>query len=130
MFKRFWKGISFVEIILMLALCIAVVGFTIPNFQQYRCRSMQSEAQYTLYTLHALEKLYYSENHHYTPVAMLEKLKLFESKSRYYTIHTNNASDKHFLIEARGKAGTKVARDVWKISENKRLRHEREGCLL
>ena len=69
--KRFWKGLRTIDLVIGLAIICMILAVVTIRFDEFKCRSMQSEAKFSLHEVYAAQKLFFAEHEHY---ATLEQL--------------------------------------------------------
>lgn len=117
--KGFWKGLRAIEIGITLALIIMLLSIVYVRYDVFMCRSMESEAKFSLSQIYAAQKLYHQQNDHF---ASLEELMVKEERvalpQRYYRFKEEFPPEKDkFWIRAFGKEGSLVAGQSWQIDE-------------
>ncbi len=130
MAKSFWKGISRFELIVIFAVLTALTLVTVPTFQRFRCRAMQSEAKYVLGNIYMAEKFYFSEKGQYADLDYLvQSGRLGNLPIKRYNFRMDTPpSSKEFVVNAIGKPQTDIAGDIWTIDESHELRHLTHAC--
>lgn len=121
--KGFWKGLRTIEIGIIFALFIMLLSIVYARYDAFMCRSMESEAKFSLGQIYAAQKLYHQQHDHF---AALDELLVKEQRvvlpQRYYTFKEEFPPERDkFWIRAHGKEGTLVAGQSWQIDETKTL---------
>jgi Tfp pilus assembly protein PilE len=127
--KGFWKGLRAIEIGIMLVLIIMLLSVVYARYDAFMCRSIESEAKFSLQQIYAAEMLYRTEHDRF---ASLETLLKTESRvvlpQKYYTFSDVPPEQDKFLVRAHGKEGTLVAGQAWQIDETKALVNIEPRC--
>jgi len=130
MLKRFWKGLRAIEIAIMIMLVIMLVGIVSFNYDDFACRSMQSEAKFSLQEILNAQLLYHAE---YDRFATIDKLLnedqrvVFFQKYYDFTDAIKPGQD-NFTVFATGKINTLVAGEIWSIDDKKQLLNLKSVC--
>ncbi len=128
--KGFWKGLRTIEIGIMLVLIIMLLSVVYARYDAFMCRSIESEAKFSLEQIYAAEKLYHTEHDHFAPLdTLLNKESRVVLPQKYYTFGDQGepAQDK-FVVRAYGREGTLVAGQIWQIDEAKNLVNTEPRC--
>lgn len=130
MTKRFFKRLSRLDLLaFIIAGCFfgLIVYFRYDNFS---CRSMQSEAKFYLKEIHAAQLLYFKQHGVFAPLKALESEKRVDLSKTYYNYFDEIIpSESSFLVKAVGKAGSLVDAEIWKMDEKKNLINTVNKCL-
>lgn len=120
--KHFWKGLKAIDFILLF-LMIGILGIiVIPRYEHYRCRSMQSEARFSLQEIYAAQQLYFAQHSFYAPMeTLLKEGRVVLPKKNYQFSDVKKPHDNEFLIAAHGLFGTSIAGEQWTINHHKEL---------
>ena len=129
MFGRFLKGISWIEIVVLVGILISLVVMTVPRYQIFQCRAKQSEARFELARIHSAEKLYYAKYGRYVAFEELLKRERILPNDRFYRYESAaDLTANTFLIQAEGRSGTQVEGDVWTVDQEKKLVNSHNVC--
>jgi|SRR5579871_1958768 len=128
--KRFWKGLRAIEIVIVLAAIFIVLAVVATRYPDFKCRSMQSEAKFSLQEIYAGQDYFHTEHNHY---ATIERLLVNEGRikipQRYYTFADGKTpTDEVFLVRAVGREGTLVAGEEWSVDHNKNIQIITNAC--
>ncbi|HXW59945.1 MAG TPA: hypothetical protein VEK06_00255 [Myxococcota bacterium] len=128
--KGFWKGLKVIELVIMAAIAAMLLGVVYFRYDSFACRSMQSEAKFSLQEIYAAQKLYHREHDRF---ASLEKLHIEEGRvalpQKYYVLSDAEAPSKDtFKVIARGVAKTLVEGEIWTIDQKNNLLNQNKVC--
>lgn len=128
--KGFWKGLRAIEIGIMLAFIIIAISIVYARYDAFMCRSMESEAKFSLEQIFAAQMLYHKEHDRF---ASLETLLKAEQRvvlpQKYYTFSDELPPEQDkFWVRAHGKVGTLVAGQAWQIDATKALVNIQSRC--
>lgn len=128
--KRFWKGLRAIELVIIISVISIVLGVVVVRYPDFKCRSMQSEAKFSLQEVYFAQKYYHGEHDHY---ATFEQLYREDARVRpaekYYQLSDRIPPMKdRFSITALGKAGTLVEGEIWTVNEWEDIRLEKAVC--
>lgn len=129
MLKKIWKGFSWIEIASVFLLLSVVLALTLPNFSRFECLAKQSEAKFQLMRILAAAQLFKSEYSRYPNLKELidsERIKLRQQNYLYEI--TNSDDGLNLYVMARGRPGTQVANDQWRVDINKKLENLQNSC--
>jgi Tfp pilus assembly protein PilE len=130
MFKRFWKGLRLIEIAIMVTLIIFVIIIIFSRYENFACRSMQSEAKFSLQQIVNAQMLYHAEHDYFASIHKLLEDQRVVIGNKYYDFNDSKApGPDNFTIVARGKAQSLVAGDLWSIDEKKQLINSNPVCI-
>jgi Tfp pilus assembly protein PilE len=123
MLKRFWKGLRAIEIAIMAMLITMLIAVVCSHYDHFACRSMQSEAKFSLQEILNAQLLYHAEYDRFATVKKLitEDLRVVVAQKYYDFSDAVAPNQDSFTILATGKAQTLVAGEIWSIDEKKRL---------
>lgn len=130
--KGFWKGLKVFELVIMAMIVALFLGVVFYRYDSFACRSMQSEAKFSLQEIYAAQKLYHAQHDQFAP---LEKLHIEEGRvaipEKYYHISDAEAPTKDtFKVIARGVTKTLVEGEVWAIDHLNNLVNQNNACPL
>jgi Tfp pilus assembly protein PilE len=120
--KRFWKGLRTIDFIIVLSIICMVLWVVVKHYDDFKCRSMQSEAKFSLQQIHAAQLLFHKQNDHYAPLHQLNEEQRILLTQRYYTFSDFSVPTKDsFSVIAEGVNGALVAGEQWTINESKKI---------
>lgn len=130
MLKRFWKGLRAIEIAIMITLVVMLVGVVMFNYNDFACRSMQSEAKFSLQEILNAQLLYHAEYDHFATIQKLQKedQRVVISQKYYDFSDAIKPGQDTFTVFATGKNNTLVAGEVWSIDDKKQLINLKSVC--
>lgn len=130
--KGFWKGLKVFELVIMAIIAVMLVGVVFYRYDSFACRSMQSEAKFSLQEIYAAQKLYHAQHDRFAP---LEKLHIEEGRvaiaEKYYHVSDAEVPTKDtFKVVARGVSKTLVEGEIWVIDHLNNLVNQHNACQL
>jgi Tfp pilus assembly protein PilE len=129
MLKRFWKGLRAIEIVIMIMLVTMLVGIVYFRYEDFACRSMQSEAKFSLQEILNAQLLYHAEFDYFSPLEkLLEERRVVLSQKYYDFFDASKPGQDNFTVLATGRSNTLVAGEVWSIDDKKRLLNLKSVC--
>jgi len=128
--KRFWKGLRAIEIGIVVAVITIILTVVVARYPDFKCRSMQSEAKFSLQEIYAAQMHFFSEHSHY---ATAERLLLKDGRVRlsqkYYSFNDLFPPTKDgFTIAANGLDNTMVAGEIWTVDQNRDIKIIKAVC--
>ncbi len=128
--KRFWKGLRTIDLLIGLALMCMVLVLIALNYDDFKCRAMQSEAKFSLQEIYQAQKLYFSEHARYATIEELMNVdgRVVVAQKYYILSDLVQPTDETFAILATGSPGTLVAGEEWSIDHANELELKRAVC--
>lgn len=128
--KRFWKGLRTIELAIVLSIICIVVAVIAIRYPAFKCRSIQSEAKFSLEEIYAAQRQYHREHNSYATVTQLvDKDKRVILPNKFYRMQDKIEPTKDsFLITATGAPDTAVAGEVWTVNQYKEIRLDNAVC--
>jgi Tfp pilus assembly protein PilE len=128
--KRFWKGLTTIEVGIILFIVLVICAVIVIRYPEFKCRIMQSEAKFSLNEVYAAQMHFHSQYAHY---ATLERLLLKEKRvkllQKYYVLEDLTQPTKNsFSIVAIGRDKSMVAGEQWTINEFKDVKLVKKAC--
>ncbi len=128
------KGFTLIELLVTVAIIGILAAIAIPGYIGQQKRAARTEAYTNLENLRLLEEQYFAENGCYSRVAgvcantpyanvvaiqgLLPRFRPGSSLQYDYSLTTAGAAAASFTATATGRAGTRVAGDVFTIDNN------------
>lgn len=130
MLKRFWKGLRAIEIAVMVTLIIMLASIFYARHDDFACRSMQSEAKFSLQEILNAQMLYHVQFDRYASVDTLLKgdQRAIIPQNYYEISDALTPGQDNFTVFATGKINTLVAGEIWSIDEKKQLLNLQSVC--
>lgn len=130
MLKRFWKGLRAIEIAIMIMLVIILVSIVSFRYDDFACRSMQSEAKFSLQQILNAQLLFHAEYDRFAPLDKLlkEDQRVVLSQKYYDFTDALKPGQDNFTVLATGRNNTLVAGEVWSIDDKKQLLNLKSVC--
>jgi len=127
--NRFWKGLKKSEMVIALALSAVLIFIIISRYENFKCRSINSEAKFYLKEIYAAQMLFRADFARFASLQELRDLKRIAIMERYYDYgDEKEPTELSFFIKALGKKDTLVANDAWSIDDKSALKHELKFC--
>lgn len=128
--KRFWKGLRTIELAIATVIICMVLAVIAGNYDEFKCRSIESEAKFALQEVYAAQLLYFND---YERFASIDKLKNLDKRVdlplRYYALRDVKAPNANsFLVSAEGVKGSLVEGEIWHIDQENHLTLMHEAC--
>jgi Tfp pilus assembly protein PilE len=122
--NRFWKGLRVIEIAIILFVMCIVLSVIVFRYSDFACRSMQSEAKFSLQEIYAAQLHFHAKHDHYATLEnLLTKNGSVRLPQKYFTLSDHSAPTKDsFSIMAKGVDNTLVAGEIWTINELKNIK--------
>lgn len=128
--KRFWKGLKTIDLVIMVGLFIVLSTLVYVRYDDFACRSMQSEAKFFLNQIYAAQKLYHSEHDSFASLDTLVNQEQRVLIGQHYYIFSDAIKPEKdkFSVQALGREHTLVAGESWLIDEKKELINVKSVC--
>ncbi len=134
--KRFGKGFTLIELMIVVAIIGILAAIAIPNFVKFQCRSKQSEAKTNLKALFVAQEAYRGEYDFYAVVPQVTQANQTVinpagwnpkgAKLRYNYEAAGGATT--FLASAIGT--NDVVSDAWQINQANEITNTTNACNL
>jgi type IV pilus assembly protein PilA len=120
------KGFTLIELMIVVAIIGILAAIAIPNFMNYQCKAMQSEAKTSLGTIRTLQEAYFAEYDTYT--ANLSNLG-FELKgdTKYNPPDVTLDGTTAYSATIEGTQGS-VDGDIWQLNATGQIRVQNDAC--
>lgn len=121
--KRKDKGLTLIELVLVLLITAILMGIAIPIYQYFMKKAKQVEAQLAMKEIVRLERMYYADHDQYsdsiTDIGFSPMQPL-----NYYTITIEPISNPNkFIARAEGNIDGNPDLDIWLINEKEIIIH-------
>jgi Tfp pilus assembly protein PilE len=127
--NHFWKGLGVIEVAIIFLIALIVLGVIALRYPNFKCRSMQSEAKFSLQEVYAAQMYFHSKYDHYAALDRLIKDGRIKLPQKYYKLSEQNPPTKdNFSIIAKGLDKTQVAGEIWIVNELKGISIIRSAC--
>jgi Tfp pilus assembly protein PilE len=128
--KRFWKGLRTIDLIIGLSIICMVLVVIARNYDEFKCRAMQSEAKFSLQEIFLAQKLYFAEHERYATIEQLVKIDGRAAiPQKFYTLSDLfRPTENSFVVLAKGAHGTMVAGEEWSIDQTNELLLRKGVC--
>ena len=128
--KRFWKGLRTIDLAIGVSIICMVLVIVALNYDEVKCRAMQSEAKFSLQEIYLSQQLYFAEHERYAPVDQLLSIDSRAMAPQKYYILSDffRPTGTNFVVLAKGRDGTLVAGEEWSIDQNNELRMRKQVC--
>lgn len=127
--KPFFKRLSLLDLLAVTVAGGIFSAILYLRYDNFSCKSMQSEAKFYLNEIYAAQKIYFAEHGCYAKLSDLEKEKRVVLPNAYYDYFDEIVPDSSFLVKAVGKKEFLVDLDTWQIDENKRILNVMNKCM-
>ncbi|MCA9507871.1 MAG: hypothetical protein KC505_05570 [Myxococcales bacterium] len=128
--KGFWKGLRLIEISIIWALIIVAISIVYVRYDAFMCRSIESEAKFSLEQIYAAQMLYHKEHDHFASMeTLVNKEQRVLIPQKYYVFSDKFPPQQdHFCIQAFGRKKTLVSGQIWQIDEAQELLNIESRC--
>lgn len=128
--KLFWKGLGLIDLLVILLITIILLAIVASRYDNFKCRSIKSEARFSLHEIYAAQMRFYEE---YNRFATTNKLINIDKRvvlpgNFYWFKDAKEPDEESFLVQAYGKENSLVQGEVWSIDEKKNLQIISSGC--
>jgi len=117
-------GFTLIELMIVVAIIGLLAAIAIPNYQNYQCKSKQSEAKYSLGIIRTSQESYLAEYDTYA--SSLGSISFSTKANARYSYSILSASQDNF--EAQAEALLNGQWDVWLLNGTGDLEHTQFGC--
>ncbi len=128
--KRFWKGLRTIDLVIgVFIICMVLVVLAL-RYDEFKCRSMQSEAKFSLQEIFTAQQLFFAEYERFASLDELIKTdrRVVVPQKFYIVSDLSQPSQQSFEVIARGAPGTLVAGEEWSIDQTRELRLRKAVC--
>ena len=119
--KKFSKGFSLVELMIVVAVIAILAAVAIPAYHNHILRTRQADAHHCLLDLKAAQEMFHSQYNFYADLAeggtFTNLMNCDVDDSTYYVFNITAADTFDFTAEADGKTGTKFANNKIRITD-------------